>query len=362
MRIYEVNSRYLKHQFISLPDQLNMDMPYWTIQPEAEIEHSFCEEMTALLSGGCAVRWVIVDKQLCPHGRIAAFYNAAENKGGFGFFECDNNQETANLLLDTAAKWLAAKGCRKMEGPLVLNEKERFWGLLTDGFNHPALYLENYNAPYYEKLLRNYGMQEHETVFTCRVMLRDVPVDRLQRIAEHVSTKKTIDLRKFSFDQLERFATDILFVYLNDPAVSYHWRKLSVKDIMELLLITKPSLVDDLIWIAYEADVPVGVMAFMRDLNQQIRLGFNGNSKRPVSLKGFLFSVVPGHRNFGVEVLLGDIFCRTLREKKENFELNFCGINKRNHRMISFLTTMNACITTTHKTFVINNVVSKLQG
>src|SRR5277367_5202084 len=57
-------------------------------------------------------------------GRIAAILNNAHNEfnkvndGFFGFFDCINDQKTANLLFDTASKWLKGKGVdQKFIGP-----------------------------------------------------------------------------------------------------------------------------------------------------------------------------------------------------------------------------------------------------
>src|SRR5476651_269528 len=58
-------------------------------------------------------------------GRIAAILNNSHNKynhvndGFFGFFDCINNQEIADLLFNEATKWLKNKGVTgKFIGPV----------------------------------------------------------------------------------------------------------------------------------------------------------------------------------------------------------------------------------------------------
>ena len=78
--------------------------------------------------------------------------------GGIGFFDCINDQQAANLLFDTAKQWLQAQGMEAMDGPINFGERDRWWGLLVEGFQEP-LYCMNYNYPYYQDLFENYGFK-----------------------------------------------------------------------------------------------------------------------------------------------------------------------------------------------------------
>ena len=45
-----------------------------------------------------------------------------------------------------------------MDGPINFGERDRWWGLVTEGFK-PPIYLMNYNPPYYQSLFENYGFK-----------------------------------------------------------------------------------------------------------------------------------------------------------------------------------------------------------
>ena len=113
--IKAVNSRKLFNKFIGFPYKLyNGDKNY---VPELRIsqreilnrkknpffQHSEAEYFLALSEKGDVV------------GRIAAIINDNyikhwnENFGFFGFFECEDNQDTANLLFQNALEWLNKK-------------------------------------------------------------------------------------------------------------------------------------------------------------------------------------------------------------------------------------------------------------
>ncbi|MCI1753894.1 MAG: hypothetical protein LKM36_13835 [Flavobacteriales bacterium] len=65
-----------------------------------------------------------------------------------GFFECIDDQASADLLFDTARDWLKAQGMEAMDGPVNLGDRNMFWGLLIENFTDLPIYGTNYNPPY----------------------------------------------------------------------------------------------------------------------------------------------------------------------------------------------------------------------
>lgn len=98
-------------------------------------------------------------------GRIAAIQNNNHNTvnkvndGFFGFFDCINDQEIANLLLNTAANWLKERDLSTMVGPVNFSTNE-ICALLIEGFDGPPVAMMPYNAPYYLQLLENSGFHK----------------------------------------------------------------------------------------------------------------------------------------------------------------------------------------------------------
>ena len=98
-----------------------------------------------------------------PVGRIAAILNNNHNKynnrndGFFGFFDCINDQETANILFQTAANWLKKKGVDQLIiGPVNFSTNEAC-GALVEGFDRPPFLMDTYNFPYYDDLIKGAG-------------------------------------------------------------------------------------------------------------------------------------------------------------------------------------------------------------
>lgn len=94
-------------------------------------------------------------------GRIAGIFNTnhnlynKRNDGFWGFFDCIDDQETANMLFAAALQWVKGKGAdQKFIGPVNFSTNEAC-GLLIEGFDSPPFLLQTYNYPYYASLIEN---------------------------------------------------------------------------------------------------------------------------------------------------------------------------------------------------------------
>ena len=143
-------------------------------------------------------------------GRIAAILNNSHNEynqvndGFFGFFDCINDQETANLLFNEATEWLKNKGVtEKFIGPVNFSTNEPC-GLLINGFDSPPVLMFTYNAPYYIELIENAGISKQIDLIAWNwkgqayddksVKLLDALQERLKR--SNIIIRK-VNLKKF---------------------------------------------------------------------------------------------------------------------------------------------------------------------
>ena len=165
MEIFQVNSRKLEKDFLEVHVVINKAYSNW-IQPlDRDVLSVFDKTKNKLLLKAEAMRWILKNDQGKLIGRIAAFVNKRyANKGddikvgGIGFFDCVDDYKAAELLFDTAKKWSIERGMEAMDGPINLGDRDKWWGLLVEGFHLP-IYNMNYNPPYYKKLFETYGFQ-----------------------------------------------------------------------------------------------------------------------------------------------------------------------------------------------------------
>src|SRR5882724_4331793 len=165
MELIEVTTPALAKAFIETNVVLNKDNPNYIRPLDKDVEEVFDKKKNKAFRHGECARWILKDGSGKPIGRIAAYANRKyKNKGdevpvgGIGFFDCINNQEAADMLFDVAKHWLLQKGMEAMDGPINFGERDRWWGLVVQGFQEP-MYGMNYNPPYYQALFESYGFR-----------------------------------------------------------------------------------------------------------------------------------------------------------------------------------------------------------
>ncbi len=356
MKIFEVNTPASLDQFFLLPSDIYKNDKNWVIQLGSDIEHVFSDRTNSMFNKGGAKRWIVYDDWNIPAGRIAAFYHdKTDNRkmGGFGFFECVENYKIAECLLNTARDWLKEQECTMMEGPINFGDKDRYWGLLTDGFEEPGLYLENYNPPYYKDFFKQFELKEKDTILTFKVDLEKIPFEKGNKVATRLATKEQITFKPFSFEYIAHFARDIHSVYKNSFDDKSRFAYLSEDDITKFINNYRSVIGEELIWLAYKNETPIGLLVFMKDLNQSLNLS-RKQAKTETNLKGFVLSVIPEFQKKGIELGLFNSLCNVLFKKELKHILYFAGINAKTLPMVSLMNKMNAICWKTHTTFNYN--------
>jgi hypothetical protein len=159
MQIVEVNNSSTAREFLHFNRWINRDNPCYVAPLEQEVNDIFDPKKNSSFRFGECCRWLLIDDHGKTCGRIAAFTNQKYKTrgtddpiGGIGFFDCINDQEAANQLFLTARHWLTEKGMVGMDGPINFGERDKWWGLLVEGFDKEPMYGMAFNPPYYASL------------------------------------------------------------------------------------------------------------------------------------------------------------------------------------------------------------------
>ncbi len=219
MFIIPVTDKKTIQEFLQVPICLYKNDPNWIRPLDKDINDVFDKSKNKAFRFGKIERWILKDEKGNLLGRIAAFINSKYKNigddvpaGGIGFFECINNQDAADLLLDNARFWLTSNGMEAMDGPINFGERDRWWGLLNKGFYEP-LYCMNYNPPYYVNLFENYGFRIFYDMI-CFDMEPKAPLS--EKIWErHNALAKDPDFSSSTIDKnlLQKYAYDFSEVY-----------------------------------------------------------------------------------------------------------------------------------------------------
>ncbi|MDZ7650817.1 MAG: hypothetical protein U5K54_28805 [Cytophagales bacterium] len=166
MRVKEVVTTEDKKEFLLFPVRLYSKTKNWIRPLDADVEGVFDQETNRTFQHGECIRWILISDAGEAIGRVAAFINQKtvskgndQPTGGIGFFECIEDEHAARMLFDKAKQWLMARGMEAMDGPINFGNRDRWWGLLIEGYEREPNYQCNYNFPYYQKFFENYGFQ-----------------------------------------------------------------------------------------------------------------------------------------------------------------------------------------------------------
>lgn len=88
-----------------------------------------------------------------PVGRIAAHVDGTgSDQVWFGLFDVPDDDAVTAALLEAASGWLRDQGATSMIGPVTWTPEEDF-GVLVDGFHHPAATGRRWHPPWYAEQL-----------------------------------------------------------------------------------------------------------------------------------------------------------------------------------------------------------------
>ncbi|PZP50046.1 MAG: hypothetical protein DI598_06495 [Pseudopedobacter saltans] len=321
MRIIEVNNSEKAKAFLAINVSLNKNNPYY-IQPlDSEIEAVFDAQKNKHFKYGKIIRWILQDDNNHTIGRIAAFtYSKYKNYGtdfpvgGVGFFDCVDNQEAANILFETAKNWLKEQGMDAMDGPINFGDRDKWWGLMVEGFDNEPYYGMSFNPSYYHKLFENYGFQNYYNQYYFYMGIEYQLPERFKERHDRFENKKEYSAKHLDINQLEKFATDFSIVYNAAWAQHNENKTITSSDVMKLFKQLKPIIDPKIIWFAYFKDEPIAMWINIPDINQyfkhfkgklgiwqKIRLLYLKKTKKCHRFTGIAFGVVPKYQALGVD-------------------------------------------------------------
>jgi hypothetical protein len=321
MQLVEVNSDKLARQWLLVNPELNKSNPAYIRPLDKDILEVFDPKKNKTYRFGETARWILLDESGRNIGRIAAFVNKKyKNKGddgpvgGVGFFDCIDNQDAADMLFDVAKHWLLQRGMEAMDGPINFGERDRWWGLIVKGHTIPPLYCMNFNPPYYQQLLENYGFKNYFNQICFSMQARYKVQQKF--FDRHAECAKDPNFRAVHFRkaELEKFAKDFTVVYNKAWAGHGGLKQLEERVVVKMFRAMKPVMDERINWFVYYKNEPIGIWINLPDLNQWFKY-LNGKFDLLHKLKflwlkartknnkfvGLVFGVVPEFQGKGVD-------------------------------------------------------------
>lgn len=371
MKITEVVDQRSQNAFINLPVSLYKNDKNWIRPLDKDIENVFDPEENKYFKHGECTRWILLDDQGDTIGRVAAFidnktaHTFDQPTGGMGFFECIDDQEAAFKLFDTCQRWLKERGMEAMDGPINFGDRDRWWGLLTDGFYEPN-YCMPYNFKYYQHFFEAYGFKTYFNQYTYYRKLGEGKLDqRLVNVAERTFKNPDYHFEHFQKKNTPKYVTDFKKIYNKAWANHEGVDEMSEEQVASIMKTLSPVIEEDLLWFAYHKDEPVAFFLMLPELNQifkhvngkldvwgKIKFLYHKMAGTCNKMFGVAFGVVPEYQSRGVAVAIIIKFykiCWAKDFRYEELEMNWIG--DFNPKMMKVAESVGGKIRKTHVTY-----------
>jgi len=362
MQIVEVNNSSTAREFLRFNRWINRDNPCFVAPLEQEVNDIFDPKKNSSFRFGECCRWLLIDDHGKTCGKIAAFTNQKYKTrgtdvpiGGVGFFDCINDQEAANQLFLTARHWLAEKGMVGMDGPINFGERDKWWGLLVEGFDKEPMYGMAFNPPYYASLFENYGFKNYYNQYYYAMYVRDPLPQRFAERHDRFREKPEYSARQIEINNLEKYASDFVTIYNAAWAQHGEVKEITLEQVMKMFGKMKPIMDPRVIWFAYYKEQPIAMFVNIPDLNQYFKyfkgkmgwseklrllwMKWRGTNKK---LIGLVFGVVPKFQSLGIDSYLIYECAIVLRKNNwyDEYEMGWAG--EWNPKMVNIYKSLGA--------------------
>ena len=153
-------------------------------------------------------------------GRISGILQHAANKKWgqkrvrFTRFDCIDDLDVARALFDAVESWARQKGMTEVAGPLGFSDLERE-GLLVEGFDCLSTFEEQYNYPYYQRLIEQCGYVKDVDWLEHKLRAPQGLDPKIERISNHMMQRYNLHFgqAKNSDEFLKKYADGIFRVW-----------------------------------------------------------------------------------------------------------------------------------------------------
>jgi hypothetical protein len=324
MDIIKVINKSQIEEFHNLVYSIYKENKNWIPHVQQDIETIFNPNKNSYHKKGEIERFIL-QKNNKTIGRIAVFYNYQNNQkdslktGGVGFFECINNQAAANTLFETSVSWLKERNIEAMDGPINFGEKEKYWGLMVEGFEKPTIYGQNYHLSYYKDLFEQFGFKAYYNQHVyCKDLKQPYP-DKFYERAARIKSRPDFLIDHMKNYDFKKYAKYFVEIYNAAWGTHHTFKPLKTEQAEKMFEKMKPIIDQRLIWFGFYKEIPICFFIAIPDINQYFKY-INGNLNMIGKLKflfhktfnksdtvaALVFGVTPKFQKLGLESALAE--------------------------------------------------------
>ena len=266
--------------FIRYAWEIYRDDPLW-VPPLIPMQRDFLDRQKGPFFEFGQAEYFLARRDGKVVGRISAHVNGLYEKyhdsetGFFGFFECENNRETAHALFDTAAAWVRERGKIKLHGPLSFSIYDEV-GLLVDGFDTPPSMMQTHNPSYYEDLVLSWGFAKTFDWYAYRISRRDdMDVSKLVRLRDSILSRQKCSIQPIERKDFHKRAPQIKELFNDIWSKNWGHIPLTDRQFEDIFVTLQPLVRPDLESMILDGDDIVAFAVVSPDMNRSVKR-FNG--------------------------------------------------------------------------------------
>ena len=316
-----VETRSQQKRFVNLPWRIYRDDPCW-IPPLVMSQEELLGFRPCPFYEKSRSRSFLATRGAQDVGRITAIVNAGhierynEQRGFFGFFECDDDPVAAKALFDAAKDWLHAQGMTSIRGPAnpSLNYE---CGLLIEGFDTAPFFMMTHNKPYYAGLVeaQGFGKVEDLYAFWGQLSMLSSLDAKLGVMVEGVKERFGVTVRPLDRSRFDEEVRMFLEIYNSSLSGTWGFVPLTPAEINHMAASLKHLIVPEWALVAAVEGRPIGTVFCLLDYNPRIK-AINGrlfpfgflkllwNKKAIKRMRAISTNVIPEYQAWGVGLVL----------------------------------------------------------
>ncbi len=214
-------------------------------------------------------------------GRISAQVNGLYEKhhdagtGFFGFFECENNRETAHALFDAAAAWVRARGKTRILGPLSFSIYDEV-GLLVYGYDSPPSMMQTHNPTYYEDLVTSWGFAKTFDWYAYRISWKPgMDAKKMAKMRDAILTRQKCSILPIERKDFAKRGPQIKELFNDIWGKNWGHIPLTDRQFQDIFVTLQPLVRPDLESMILDGDDIVAFSVVSPDMNRSVKK-FNG--------------------------------------------------------------------------------------
>jgi GNAT superfamily N-acetyltransferase len=218
------------------------------------------------------VRYFLALRNGKPVGRICGIVNDLHNEfheekaGFFGFFDCENDPETAEALLRSAEEYVRGEGMDLIRGPMNFSTNDEV-GLLIEGFDSLPAFMMTYNPPYYIPLYEKLGLKKAEDLIAFYLDDSRPISERWLNIVEKMRARSRIKIRNIRMNKFESELEIVRTIYNSAWSKNWGFVPMTEAEFQHTADDFKKLVDPELVFIAFVDDEPAGFILGLPDYN-----------------------------------------------------------------------------------------------